>query len=127
MTDMFADATAWFGASLKAHAARAITITDRLASPTLSITLVATVGVTQFDEVENDGVVVTMRSRDWLVSTDDLINDDDEHVLPARGWIVTDSLDGSQYEVYAPTGHRPWRYSDTSHQRIRIHSRDLDE
>jgi len=127
MIDMFASASTWFGATLKQHAARAVTITNRLVSPTLSITLPATAGVTQFDEVENDGVVVTMRSRDWLVAASDLVNLAAERVLPARGWIVTDSLDGSRYEIYAPTGQRPWRYSDTSHQRIRIHSRDLDE
>ena len=126
MADLFAAAVAWMGNNLKNHAARSIVLTDRAASPSISITLAATSGRSEWEEGENDGTVHAFDSRDWLVDAAELVDGNDEPVEVKRGWIATDSLDGMRYEVYAPPGVRPWRYSDRTNQRVRIHSRALD-
>ncbi len=109
--------------AMRQNASRPVVIHNRLTNATLTIETDATVGITDFEEVSNDGVVIQMKSRDYICDTADLMDASGEPVLPARGWIVTEA-DGSQYEVYAPTGAMPWRWADRSHLRIRIHTRD---
>lgn len=126
MPDIFSGATAWFGRTLKNHAARAITITDRAVNPSLSITLPASSGRSEWDESSADAVVHSYDTRDWLVDAADLIDAFGSPQKLRRGWIVTDSLDGQRYEIFSPSGDQPWRYSDRDNQRVRIHSRNLD-
>lgn len=126
MTDAFARGATWLRSKLRTHAARAITITDRELNPAVSITLPATPGRTQFEESTTEGAILATESRDWIVTASEL---QDLFGDPARlrsGWIVTDSLDGSRYEIRSPAGGRPWRWSDTANTTIRIHTKALD-
>ncbi|HBJ34219.1 MAG TPA: hypothetical protein DDZ51_05525 [Planctomycetaceae bacterium] len=125
--DLFTAGSRWMNAQLVAHASREILINDRLRNPTLVIDTVATIGKTEFEEVERDGVLTTHTSRDFIVSADSLVDDDGVAIVPQRGWIITDPHNDHRYEVHAPAGQKPYRRSDTDHQRIRIHTRDLDD
>ncbi len=108
---------------MRQNASRPVVIHNRLTNATLTIETDATVGITDFEEVSNDGVVIQMKSRDYICDTADLMDASGEPVLPARGWIVTEA-DGSQYEVYAPTGPCHGVGPTDRTLRIRIHTRD---
>jgi hypothetical protein len=126
MPDMFAKGAAFIGQSLRNHASRSITISDRLENPSVTITLPASSGKTHFDEDEGDGIIITYDARDWLVAKSDMLDQFGAVIEVKRGWIIQDSLDQERYEVYAPPGVQPWKYSDSEKTRIRIHSRNLD-
>lgn len=83
-------------------------------------------GRTEWTEEEADAVVHSYDSRDWIFDAADLVDAFGEPVRPARGWVITDSLDSQRYEVYAPPGLKPWRYCGTHNTRVRVHSRALD-
>jgi hypothetical protein len=126
MPDMFAKGAAFIGQSLRNHASRSITISDRLENPSVTITLPASSGKTHFDEDEGDGIIITYDARDWLVAKSDMLDQFGAVIEVKRGWIIQDSLDQERYEIYAPPGVKPSKFSDTSKTRIRIHSRNLD-
>ncbi len=126
-TDMFTAGARWLNRQLIAHASREILINDRLTNPTLVINTVATIGKTTFEETDRDGVLTTLDSRDFIVSADSLVDCDGMPVVPQSGWIITDPHNDHRYEVYAPAGEKPYKRSDSDHQRIRIHTRDLDD
>ena len=120
MADLFADAADWLGKQLAAAGAtRQITIHDPHDAG-LTVVVEATPGESSFDEETTDGVVLRTVTRDWIVQTDQL-DDQLGSVRPNRGWIITDSLDGSTWLVFTP-GESPWRYCDTGRRRIRIHT-----
>lgn len=123
MSHLFAHGAAVMAGPPCTPASRPITITHRNTGATLTIETEAAVGSSEFEEVSNDGAVIPIRTRDYIVDTADMVNADDERVLPARGWIVTEE-DGSQYEAYAPTGRMPWRWADRANLRLRIHTRN---
>jgi hypothetical protein len=125
-TDMFAKAAAFLGQSLRNHASRSITISDRIENPSVSISLPASSGRSHFDEDEGEAVIIGYDSRDWLVAKADMLDQFGQVVDVKRGWMITDSLDNERYEIYAPPGVKPWKYSDSEKTRIRIHSRNID-
>ena len=122
MVDLLGQGAAWLTGRLNAHAGRAITYARGAAS----VELTATVGRTEFEQVDEYGVVHRTESRDFLVSAEDLILNAVE-VLPAAGDVITED-DGTKtytYEVMAPGGEPPWRHSDPQRVRLRIHSKHV--
>lgn len=125
--DMFASGASWLDQQMRSYGSRSVTLSERATSPALAITLDATIGSTPFEEEERDGVILSIKSRDFLVPVSQLIDEDGIPVLPLRGWIITDTLTSTRYEVYAPAGAQPYRYCDTAHRRMRIHTRHIDD
>lgn len=125
MPDQFAIGTDWFNRTLKNNASRGILIADREHNPAVTLNIPAASGSSEWTEDETESVIHTFDTRDWIVDAADLVDTFGQPVRPKRGWIITDELDGDRYEVYAPPGVRPWRYSDRANKRIRIHTRNL--
>ena len=89
-----------------------------------STTLLATVGKTVFKVLDDYGRYQYIESRDYLISAAILILDG-ERVLPEPGDEVIE--DNFIYEVMAPNHEPEWRYSDSSRQCLRIHTKNVGE
>lgn len=87
-----------------------------------SVTLTATRGKSDFEEVDEFGVVQRMQSRDYLVLVADLILSG-VGVIPAVGDRITDA--GATYEVLSISGQPHWRYSDVGRLTFRIHTKQV--
>ena len=48
-------------------------------------------------------------------------------VEPEKGDEIEDSTDGKRYAVMAPEGEAPWRYSDSHHTTLRLHTKDMGD
>jgi len=122
MGDMLADAAEWLGDVLHTHASRSIAYVRGAES----LDLKATIGQTEFGIA--DGMVVTYyQSRDFLILAADLILSGLQ-AEPARGDQIQErQADGSVlvYEVMAPSGQQPWRYSDPHRIVMRVHTKQV--
>ena len=82
-----------------------------------SLELTATIGRTLFRTENEYGVTIRVESRDFLISTEKL------SVTPQRGDRIIYA--GRRYEVLAPNGEPVWRWSGTSQQTRRIHTKEI--
>ena len=89
-----------------------------------SAELSATIGKTVFRIEDEYGRVVHYESRDYLISTSDLVLDGTT-ILPESGDEIIE--DGHVYEVMAPANEPEWRYSDTHRRTLRIHTKHTGE
>ena len=88
------------------------------------VELPATVGRSNFTEVNAFGVLEQVVSRDYLVSADDLVLGG-APVTPDRGDMIVEEVNGLRHthEVLAPSGKPHWRWSDAYHRTYRIHTK----
>ncbi|RMF77611.1 MAG: hypothetical protein D6744_11170, partial [Planctomycetota bacterium] len=88
-----------------------------------SVVLNATKGQTPFEQVDEHGVVTTMRSQDFLIRASDLVLTGNQ-VTPEAGDKITETVGNvtSVYEVMSMQGGPPWRYSDPHEKTIRVHT-----
>ena len=120
MPDRLAQGLAWLEEQRTRHLSRMVTY--QRGAETVEIT--ATIGKTTFEQVDEYGVVHRIESRDFLVLTADLVLGG-ARTLPKAGDRVCET-DGDQmfvYEVMAPAGEPPWRYSDAYRRTLRIHTK----
>lgn len=80
----------------------------------------ATVGKTVFKVTDDYGRYQHIESRDYLISTADLVLDE-TLILPEPGDEIIE--DGLVYEVMGPNGEPEWRYSDSYRRTLRIHTK----
>lgn len=120
MTDLLAQGAAWLEDQRHKHLTRTVTYVRGAESVELS----ATIGRTEFEQADEYGVVRRTESRDYLVRTMDLMIGAAQ-VLPKAGDRIRESEDGVTfiYEVMAPGGEPPGRYSDPNRQTLRIHTK----
>ena len=78
--------------------------------------VLATIGRTEFEQADDAGLIHRMESRDFLVRTADL-DLGAGPILPRAGDQV--------YEVNAPGGQPPFRYSDPYRRVLRIHTKHI--
>ncbi len=89
-----------------------------------SVAVAATIGRTEFEQVDEYGVIHRMQSRDYLISAADLVLAGVPE-QPSAGDRIRETA-GEQiflYEVMAPGGEPPWRYSDPYRRTLRIHTK----
>jgi len=86
----------------------------------LSVELPATIGRTVFKVSDDYGRFQYIESRDYLISAVDLVLDG-KISLPEKGDEIVEN--NQIYEVMAPNGEPEWRYSDSSRQSLRIHTK----
>jgi hypothetical protein len=91
--------------------------------------LQATIGTTEFEQVDDvggAGLIHRVESRDFLVRTADL-DLGAGPILPRAGDQVREVSGASKvvYEVNAPGGQPPWRYSDPYRRVLRIHTKHI--
>lgn len=119
MGDLLAKAAEWLTDQRHQHMAR--TVTYQRGGD--EIELSATIGQTTFEQVDDHGITRT-QSRDFLVRAADLVLGS-AAVLPISGDRIVET-DGAQtytYEVMAPGGEPPYRYSDSFRNTLRIHTK----
>ena len=85
-----------------------------------SVEVPATIGKTVFKVTDDYGRYQHIESRDYLISTADLVLNNTQ-ILPEPGDEIVEN--GFIYEVMAPNNEPEWRYSDSSRQSLRIHTK----
>ncbi len=86
----------------------------------------ATIGRTEFEQADDAGLIHRTESRDFLIRTADL-DLGAGPTLPRAGDQVRETV-GMQvfvYEVNAPGGQPPFRYSDPYRRVLRIHTKHI--
>lgn len=86
----------------------------------------ATIGKTEFEQADDAGLIHRVESRDFLVRTADM-DLGSGLTLPRAGDQVRETV-GTQvfvYEVNAPGGQPPFRYSDPYRRVLRIHTKHI--
>ena len=88
--------------------------------------LVAVPGRTEFEQVDEYGIVHRIEARDFLIRTADLTLGG-VATLPRAGDRIRAIIGGvaGEYEVLAPGNEPPWRYSDPLNQMLRIHTKQV--
>ena len=89
----------------------------------------ATIGKTEFEQVDDvggAGLIHRVESRDFLVRTAEL-DLGAGPILPRAGDQMRETVGTSVfvYEVNAPGGQPPWRYSDPYRRVLRIHTKHI--
>lgn len=90
------------------------------------VTLPATIGRTVFEQADDRGLVSRIESRDFLMRAEDLVLAG-APALPKAGDVVREDQDGRTfvYEVMAPGGEPPFRFSDPYRRTIRVHTKHV--
>lgn len=86
----------------------------------------ATIGKTEFEQADDAGLIHRVESRDFLVRTGDL-DLGAGSILPRAGDQVRETVGLSVfvYEVNAPGGQPPFRYSDPYRRVLRVHTKHI--
>ena len=88
--------------------------------------VLATIGRTEFEQADDAGLIHRVESRDFLVRAADL-DLGAGPILPRAGDQVRETV-GAQvfvYEVNAPGGQPPFRYSDPYRRALRIYTKHI--
>ena len=87
----------------------------------------ATIGKTEFEQADDAGLIHRVESRDFLVRTAEL-DLGAGPILPRAGDQVRETVGLSVfvYEVNAPGGQPPFRYSDPYRRVLRVHTKHID-
>ena len=122
MADRLVDATARLNDRLGAYASRQVVYCR---GPD-SVTVTASVGSSLLRIATGEaGEYQTIRTdRDYLFAAADLVLGGFISE-PMKGDRIEDATDGRAYEVFAPRGEPPWRYSDNRRLRLRVHTQDV--
>lgn len=86
----------------------------------------ATIGKTEFEQADDSGLIHRVESRDFLVRTEDL-DMGAGPIFPRAGDQVRETVGTNVfvYEVNAPGGQPPFRYSDPYRRVLRIHTKHI--
>lgn len=90
------------------------------------VTLTATIGRTVFEQADDRGLVNRLESRDFLIRAEDLLLAGAPE-LPKAGDVVREEQGGRTfvYEVMAPGGEPPFRFSDPYRRTLRVHTKHV--
>ena len=116
MVDLLKNALSWLEAQRKKHLS--VPVIYRRGKN--SVELPATIGKTVFKIQDEYGRIVYYESRDYLISSADLVLKG-VVTTPQKGDEIIEG--GFVYEVMAPNNEPEWRYSDTYRQTLRIHTK----
>jgi hypothetical protein len=122
MPDVLEKGLAWLDGQRHAHMTRTV-VYQRGAD---AVEIAATIGRTEFEQVDEHGVVQRLQSRDFLVRAADLVLAG-AATLPKAGDRIRETV-GAQtfvYEIMAPGNEPPWRYCDPYRKALRIHTKHV--
>lgn len=122
MTDVLEQGAAWLDDQRHKHMTRKIAYQRG----TDAVSIQATVGRSEFEQVDEHGVVHKIQSRDFLVRTEDLVLAGTP-TLPMAGDRIhePEGVRTYVYEVMAPGTEPPYRYSDPYRRALRIHTKHV--
>ncbi len=122
MTDILQQSIRWLAEQCEAYLAHEV----EYQRGTDSVVVSAAIGRTVFEETDEYGVVTQYEARDFLIRVASLrLNG--QQIEPARGdrIVETDETGTHVYEVMAPRGEAPWRYSDPYRQLYCVHTQEV--
>ncbi len=122
MADLLRQGAAWLDCQRHTH----LTQTVRYQRGADSVELSATIGRTEFEQADEYGVLHRIEARDYIIRAADLVLGG-ETVLPKAGDQIheTEGAVTHVYEVMAPGGEPPWRYSDPYRVALRVHTKHV--
>ena len=123
MSDLLQVGSDWLAGQLKTHASRPVVYRRG----THAVTVQATVGRTLLKLDDGyGGVRMEWTDRDFLIHAADLVLGGSP-TLPERGDVIRETQSGKVfvYEVMAPGGEPPWRWSDVYRKVLRIHTKQV--
>jgi hypothetical protein len=120
--DLLRDGLDWLDRQRERFLARTI----RYRRGAREVELLATIGRTVFRLDVGMGVTQRIEARDYLISAARFA-DLGSFRNPERGDRISEDEDGKRhtYEVLAPGGEPPWRWSDPHRRGLRIHTKYL--
>ena len=123
MSDLLQTGEAWLEAQRRAHMAHTVTYSRGEDS----VDVPATVGHTPFEQVGEYGVSHRIESRDFIVTTADLVLAEVE-TLPLAGDQIRETQGAVVYvhEVMSPGGEPPFRFTGPERISLRIHTKFVD-
>jgi len=122
VADMLDRGAAFLDAQRHAHMSRTVVYQRGVEAKEVQ----ATIGKTEFEQADESGLIHRTESRDFLIRTADL-DIGSGVTLPRAGDRVRE-ITGTQvfvYEVNAPGGQPPWRYSDPYRRVLRVHTKHI--
>jgi len=121
--DLLGDGAAWLEAQRHLHLTRLVTY--QRGGDTVDLN--ATIGRTLFEQADAYGVIHRTESRDFLLRAEDLVLAGST-VLPVAGDQIREAAGELTYiyEVVAPEGEPPFRYSDPNRLTLRIHTKRVN-
>jgi hypothetical protein len=126
MADLLQKGLSWLDDQRHAHMTQTVLYVRDTENASYVVELLATIGRTDFEQVDEFGIVHKLQSRDFLIRATDLVLNN-ELTLPKAGDRVRETV-GTQtfvYEVMAPGAEPPWRYSDPYRQTLRVHTKHV--
>lgn len=83
-------------------------------------------GTSQFQTIDADGAIVTVRSQDYLILAE-IYDFGDGPVEPARGdLVIEEHADGEHtFELLDLPSEPSWRWSDQYRTRFRLHTKEI--
>ncbi|MEX1016020.1 MAG: hypothetical protein WDZ31_04670 [Phycisphaeraceae bacterium] len=125
MTDLLTQGAQWLNTQRRTHLSHTV-MYERGAA---SAEVLATAGQTVFRFDNGYGATVRYVSRDFLITTADLVIDG-APVTPQRGDRIRETVSGITYihEVMGPGNNEPdWKYSDRDRVTFRIHTKQVGQ
>lgn len=124
MGNLLGDGATWLEDQRHTH----LTISVEYKRDPDSVTLLATVGRTIFEQINGMGVLEKYESRDYLVLAGDLILGASP-ALPVAGDKIRETQGSTVfvYEVMSPGDEPDYRFSDDYRTTLRIHTKLVDE
>jgi hypothetical protein len=122
MANIISAGAAWLADQLQAHVAT--TITYRRGATNVS--LAATKGQTELEQVDADGFAQRILTVDFLLPAADLIlSGSSAATLPARGDTIEETIGGAlhTYTVLPGDSFPSYRFSDPHRKGLRIHTK----
>lgn len=122
MGDLLQTNVRWLANQRKLHMAHAVAY-ERDGN---SVEVLATVGATPIDQVDEHGILHRIESRDYLITAEDLVLGG-EHTEPKAGDRVREVIGERThvYQVFATGDEPPWRWSGPDHVTFRIHTKHV--
>jgi hypothetical protein len=123
MSDMLHKGQSWLAAKLTRFASRMVTYQR----DEVSVDLPATIGKSEYEQDDGEGVITRAQVRDFLINTKDLLGSP-IGTWPRRGdrILETDGDTTFVYELMSIGNEPPWRYSDPFRVKLRIHTKLVD-
>ncbi|HMN39620.1 MAG TPA: hypothetical protein PKE29_02170 [Phycisphaerales bacterium] len=125
MADLLDQGAAFLDAQRHTHMSRAVVYQRGAEAKEVQ----ATIGKTEFEQADEAGLIHRTESRDFLIRTADL-DLGTGPMLPRAGDRVRETVGGVGaqvfvYEVNAPGGQPPFRFSDPYRRLLRIHTKHI--
>jgi hypothetical protein len=118
--DLLQTGAAWLSGQLKSHAAQVV-VYQRGES---SIEVRASLGRSEGEQEEGNGLITRFESRDYLIDVADLLLDDVLSEPLAGDRIIEGPLEeGKVYQVAPIPGRPVWEYADAYRNKFRIHTK----